>query len=54
MMTAEAFKREKEYQATMSIVRSMVKSGVIDQCDYEKTKALMLQKYSPLLGSLIG
>lgn len=54
MMTEKEFKREKEYQATMSIVHAMVKSGIINQCDYEKIKALMLQKYSPLLGSLIG
>lgn len=54
MMTAEEFQREKEYQTVMCIVQSMRKNGIISQSDYEKIKTLMIEKYNPLLGSLVG
>lgn len=54
MMAADLFKREKEYQATMFLALSMLEKGVIDQRDYDQMKELMLRKYRPLLGSLIG
>ncbi len=54
MMTADEFRRETEYQTTMSIAQAMMKNGIISQGDYDKIKALMIQKYSPLIGSLVG
>ena len=53
-MTAEEFQREKEYRTTMYIAQSMKENGIISQDDYDRIKALMLKKYHPLLGTLVG
>ncbi len=51
-MTNEQFKREKLYQATVSIARVMLRSGLISLSELAKIEAIMKAKYSPLLGSL--
>jgi|LSQX01.3.fsa_nt_gb hypothetical protein len=51
-MTPEQFQREKTYQATISIARSMLKQGIITERDFKKVNRMMIQKYRPLIGGL--
>ena len=47
-------KREKLYQATMSMFRSMLKNDLITKEQYAIIDTKMLQKYRPLLGTLFA
>ena len=51
-MTSEQFKSEKEYQVRMSIMRTMLKLGLITKSEYDKIDTKFLKKYSPIFGSL--
>lgn len=51
-MTSEQFKSEKEYQSRMSIMRTMLKLGMITKSEYDKIDTKFLKKYSPIFGSL--
>ncbi len=51
-MTQDQFQREKNYQITHSITKSMLQKGLITDQEYKKIDAIMLEKYRPLLGSL--
>ena len=53
-VTDDQFEREKLYQATMSMFRSMLKSGLITKEQYAIIDTKMLQKYQPLLGTLFA
>ena len=50
----EQFEREKLYQATMSMFRSMLKNGSITEEQYAIIDTKMQQKYQPLLGTLFA
>ena len=50
----DQFEREKLYQATMSMFRSMLKNGLITKEQYAIIDTKMLQKYQPLLGTLFA
>lgn len=51
-MNEDQFEREKLYQATMNMFRSMLKKGLITEEQYTIIDTKMLQKYQPLLGTL--
>lgn len=51
-MTSEQFKSEKEYQSRMSVMRAMLKIGLITKSEYDKIDTKFLKKYSPMFGSL--
>ena len=53
-MSREQFEREKMYQTTMCLFRSMLKKGIITKEDYEKAEGLMRKKYSPVVGTLFS
>ena len=50
----DQFEREKLYQATMNMFRSMLKKGLITEEQYTIIDTKMLQKYQPLLGTLFA
>lgn len=50
----DQFEREKLYQATMNMFRSMLKKGLITEEQYAIIDTKMLQKYQPLLGTLFA
>lgn len=50
----DQFEREKLYQATMSMFRSMLKNGSITEEQYAIIDTKMQQKYRPLLGTLFA
>lgn len=51
-MTSEQFESEKEYQSRISIVKTMLKLGLITKSEYDKIDTKFLKKYSPIFGSL--
>lgn len=51
-MTSEQFESEKEYQSRMSIMKTMLKMGLITKSEYDKIDTKFLKKYSPIFGSL--
>lgn len=51
-MTKEQFRREKLYQITLAIARSMFRRGLITAGELCEIETVMLTKYRPLLGSL--
>lgn len=53
-MSEADFRREKLYQATMYILRSMLAEGLLNCEEYDKTEQLMLKKYHPVLGALFS
>lgn len=54
VMNEDQFEREKLYQATMNMFRSMLKKGLITEEQYAIIDTKMLQKYQPLLGTLFA
>lgn len=52
-MTKEQFGREKAYQLTLAIAKSMLQRGLIKKEEYEKINKSMLEKYRPIIGSLL-
>ena len=53
-MNEDQFEREKLYQATMNMFRSMLKNGLSNEEQYAIIDTKMLQKYQPLLGTLFA
>ena len=53
-MNEDQFEREKLYQATMNMFRSMLKNGLMTVEQYAIIDTKMLQKYQPLLGTLFA
>lgn len=51
-MTPEQFEREKAYQATTSIARSMLQKGIITKREFRKIIRMMVEKYHPPLGCI--
>jgi hypothetical protein len=50
-MTTEQFDREMKYQAALAIARSMLRQGIIDNDDFNKTEEILRQKFSPFIGA---
>ena len=53
-MNEDQFEREKLYQATMNMFRSMLKKGLITEEQYTIIDTKMLHKSQPLLGTLFA
>lgn len=53
-MADDEFNRELHYQISMSITKSMLEKGIIDSELYNLIDAKMLEKYQPIIGSLIS
>ena len=51
-MTKEQFEREKNYQTSRAIVKSMLNNGVITEKEYKKIDTMLTKKYNPLLGNV--
>jgi hypothetical protein len=50
-MTPEQFDREKKYQAALAVARTLLRQGIIDDDDFDKTESILRRKFSPILGS---
>ena len=53
-MSEADFRREKLYQGTMHILRSMRSEGLINGGEYKQAEQLMVEKYHPVLGELFS
>lgn len=51
-MSNEQFRREKLYQATMSLVRQMRRTHLITDEEYRQLDTIFAQKYGPIFGGL--
>jgi len=51
-MSEEQFERERLYQATVAIARTMLRKGLITNDELAVIDAKMREKYQPLLGCL--
>lgn len=53
-MNNEQFEAEAAYQVSLSIARSMHSSGLLTHQEYTHLRALLLEKYTPLIGVLFA
>ena len=53
-MTDEQFDREKRYQASMNMFRTMLKNGLITEEQYAIIDTKMKEKYQPIIGTLFS
>jgi len=51
-MNGEQFERERLYQTTVSLARSMLKKGLLTVDEFTVFDTKMRDKYKPLLGRL--
>ena len=53
-MTEEQFRAEKLYYISLSIAKSMLEKGVIDREVFTIIDTKLLEKYRPVLGTLLA
>ena len=53
-MSQQQFEREKMYQTSMHIFRSLLDCGIITSSDYAEAERLMREKYNPVVGTLFA
>jgi hypothetical protein len=53
-MSDKEFKSEMNYQVTMSYVRQLKENGTISNEEYRQIDTIMLEKYRPVLGTLLS
>ena len=51
-MTSAQFEREKNYQASLTITKSMLHQGLIDQNDFDNIKGFLIERFRPVIGCL--
>ena len=52
-MTAEQFEREKKYQAALSVARSMMGKGIINDADFLYIEDKLREKFKPFFGGFL-
>lgn len=53
-MSNTEFRRELAFQASMSMARKLLEEGTITEEEYRAFEAEMIEKYSPLFGTLLS
>ena len=53
-MSKEEMKREKLYQATMAMARSMLRQSLITEDEYRQIDTIFTEKYAPSSGTLFS
>lgn len=53
-MENKRFRDELLFQTTMNLVRNMLSEGVIGERDYEKIRRAFVEKYRPIIGTLLS
>ena len=51
-MNREDFRRERLYQASIAVARTMHNKGLISEVEFSQIDSILLEKYRPLLGML--
>jgi hypothetical protein len=52
MMTTAQFERERLYQATIAVARTMLRNKLLTEDEFAIVDAKMREKYKPILGAL--
>ncbi len=52
-MTKQQFETEKSYQISIKLVEELHAQGILDDEEFEKVKEVLIERYKPVLGSLI-
>ena len=53
-MTKEQFRAERLYQMSLSVAKTMLRKGIISEEEYSEIDTILLQKYQPILGTLLA
>ena len=53
-MGKEEFRSERLYQISLSIAKSMLEKGAISEEEYAQIDTMLLEKYRPILGTLLS
>ena len=53
-MNEDQFRKEKTYQISLSLAKSMLKKGLLTEDEFAIFDAILLEKYHPLLGTLFS
>lgn len=53
-MDKEQFRAEKLYQMSLSLAESMLEKGVLSREEFSEIDTMLLQKYRPVLGTLLA
>ena len=53
-MSTEQFEAERRYQASLTVAKSLLKSGAITKEEFDQIDTILLQKHHPSLGSLFS
>lgn len=53
-MNDERFEAERAYEASLSVARQMLESGVITEEDFEQIRKLLIEEHSPLYGGIFS
>ena len=53
-MGKEEFRLERLYQISLSITKSMLEKGAISEEEYAQIDTMLLEKYLPILGTLLS
>lgn len=51
-MTHEQFEREKSYQVALTVAKTMLSRGLINEQECRRIKELLIGKYRPIIGGL--
>ena len=50
----EQFSSELDYQVSLALAETLLKSGLLSNEEFIKTRAMLLKEYNPVLGSLFA
>ena len=53
-MSEEQFRAERLYLMSLSVARSMLKKGIISENEYMEMDTILLEKYRPILSTLLA
>lgn len=53
-MSKEQFRAERLYRMSLSVARAMLKKGIISEDEYSEIDTILLEKYRPVLGTLLA
>lgn len=53
-VSKEQFRAERLYLMSLSVAKSMLQKGVISENEYSEIDTILLEKYRPVLGTLLA
>ncbi|MBD5535033.1 MAG: hypothetical protein HDQ99_05170 [Lachnospiraceae bacterium] len=53
-VSKEQFRAERLYRMSLSVARAMLKKGIISEDEYSEIDTILLEKYRPVLGTLLA